>query len=160
VWRAVPGRPRRLSSSGSAVFIGLRGLVIVFWFIRRKGSYCRDCGIATFRRMSSLTLAQGWWFAFGLLAVPVILVWNVIQRAGGAVLRAPVPPEFGFHRAPRDFISCDENNIGQVVAVVPSREQCPEGTVAAEEAEVLEHFGSELGSNFYCLRPASAAGSP
>lgn len=40
---------------------GHQGIVVLMRFLSVRGPFCRDCGLSTYRRMSSDTLWQGWW---------------------------------------------------------------------------------------------------
>ncbi len=64
-------------------------------FLSQKGPFCRDCGIATFRSMSSKTLVQGWWGYGSFVITPFILLWNVLQRIRLGKLSPPVPAADG-----------------------------------------------------------------
>ncbi|HCT80840.1 MAG TPA: hypothetical protein DGT23_30600 [Micromonosporaceae bacterium] len=64
----------------NATFRGHRGIIIVMQFLKQKGPFCRDCGISTFRTMTSRTLVQGWWGYASFIITPFILIWNLIQR--------------------------------------------------------------------------------
>jgi hypothetical protein len=63
-----------------ATIRGHRGMILVMQFLHQKGPFCRDCGIATFRSMTSKTLIQGWWGYISFIITPFIVLWNVIQR--------------------------------------------------------------------------------
>lgn len=73
-----------------AHFRGHRGLILVMQFFGEKGPFCRTCGIATFRTMTSRTLVQGWWGYISFLVTPFILLWNLFQRTKVAKLPEPV----------------------------------------------------------------------
>jgi hypothetical protein len=68
-----------------------RGMVFVMQFRTLKGPYCRDCGIATVRDMSSQTLWQGWWGPASFFITPVILLINVVRRIQFGRMPSPTP---------------------------------------------------------------------
>ncbi|GIH11398.1 hypothetical protein Rhe02_94650 [Rhizocola hellebori] len=74
---------------------GHRGIIIVMQFLSQKGPFCRDCGIATFRAMSSKTMIQGWWGYASFIITPFILLWNLIQRVRLGKLSPPAPAPDG-----------------------------------------------------------------
>src|SRR3954466_12019103 len=51
-------------------FRGHRGMVVVMQFLRTDGPFCRDCGLAVFRRMTSHTLVQGWYGYASVVITP------------------------------------------------------------------------------------------
>ncbi|MEU6314892.1 hypothetical protein [Streptomyces sp. NPDC047014] len=77
---------------------GHQGLIVLMRFLSTPGPFCRDCGLATYRRMSSDTLWQGWWSPLSLVAAPVTLLMNLGPRAA---FRRLAPPSGGF-RPPLD----------------------------------------------------------
>lgn len=66
-----------------------RGMVFVMQFRTLKGPFCRDCGIATVRRMSAETLLQGWWGIASFFITPIILLINVVRRIQFGQMPAP-----------------------------------------------------------------------
>ncbi|MFF5703303.1 hypothetical protein ACFY7H_12480 [Streptomyces sp. NPDC012794] len=86
-WPAVPATVR-----------GHQGLLVLMRFLSVPGPFCRDCGTATYRRMSSDTLWQGWWGPLSLFVTPVVLLLNLGRRA--AFRRLGVPS--GGFRPPLD----------------------------------------------------------
>jgi len=64
----------------NATFRGHRGIIVVMQFLSQKGPFCRDCGISTFRTMTSRTLVQGWWGYASFLITPITLLINLFQR--------------------------------------------------------------------------------
>lgn len=55
------------------------------------GPFCRDCGLATFRRMQNRTLLLGWWSPLGILMTTIALVGNVRARGRLRKLAPPMP---------------------------------------------------------------------
>ncbi|MFJ9642271.1 hypothetical protein [Streptomyces sp. NPDC101206] len=86
---------------------GHQGMVVLMRFLRTEGPLCRDCGLATYRRMQSDTLWQGWWGPLSLFITPVTLLMNLGPRAAyyrlapptGAILR-PLDPGRPLWRRP------------------------------------------------------------
>ncbi|MEJ8645317.1 hypothetical protein WKI68_37125 [Streptomyces sp. MS1.HAVA.3] len=79
-----------------AIVRGHQGLVVMMRALSRTGPFCRDCGLATYRRMSSDTLWQGWWGPLSLFITPVTLLTNLAPRAAFHKL---APPTGGFRPA-------------------------------------------------------------
>lgn len=81
-------------------FRGHRGLLIMMTFLKESGIYCRTCGLAVFRTMTSRTLVQGWWGWSSFAITPAILLYNLFDRAKLNKLTAPVPAPDGTARMP------------------------------------------------------------
>ncbi|WKD35853.1 LppU/SCO3897 family protein [Streptomyces xanthophaeus] len=77
---------------------GHQGLIVLMRFLSLRGPFCRDCGLATYRRMSSDTLWQGWWGPLSVFITPVTLLMNLGPRAA---FRKLAPPAGG-HRPALD----------------------------------------------------------
>ena len=77
--------------TADTTFRGHRGMIILMSFLKTEGPFCRDCGISTFRTMTSRTLVQGWWGWASFIITPFILAWNLIARMKVARLAAPQP---------------------------------------------------------------------
>ncbi|MEV0412507.1 hypothetical protein AB0I68_17300 [Streptomyces sp. NPDC050448] len=75
---------------------GHQGMLVLMRFLRQDGPFCRDCGLATYRRMSSDTLWQGWWGPLSFFITPFTLLLNLGARAG---FRRLAPPAGGFRPA-------------------------------------------------------------
>ncbi|MFI7599933.1 hypothetical protein [Actinoplanes sp. NPDC049681] len=83
-------------------FRGHQGFVIVMRFLSMPGPFCRDCGLATFRSMTSRTLVQGWYGWASFLITPITVLLNLVRRGKVAGLSAPQPNPFGPSRPPMD----------------------------------------------------------
>ncbi|OEJ29186.1 hypothetical protein AS594_02905 [Streptomyces agglomeratus] len=59
-------------------------------FLKREGDFCRDCGTAFYRRMTSDTLWQGWWGPLSMVITPFTVLLNLGSRAVFRRLTAPV----------------------------------------------------------------------
>ncbi|MEV4190196.1 LppU/SCO3897 family protein, partial [Streptomyces toxytricini] len=68
---------------------GHQGMFVLMRFLRTEGPLCRDCGLATYRRMQSDTLWQGWWGPLSLFITPVTLLMNLGPRAAYYRLQPP-----------------------------------------------------------------------
>ena len=93
----------RLCGSVPAVdvtFRGHQGLVLIMRFLSVPGPFCRDCGLATFRRMTSRTLAQGWYGYASLLITPVTVLINLVRRRRVASLAPPRANPYAPSRTP------------------------------------------------------------
>ena len=79
-----------------------QGYLILMRFLSLPGPFCRDCGLATFRHMTSRTLALGWYSYLSLLIAPITLIINLVRRGKVANLPAPQPNPYGPSRRPMD----------------------------------------------------------
>ncbi|WP_067686705.1 hypothetical protein [Nocardia jejuensis] len=99
---------------------GHRGLLIIMQFLRSPGPYCRDCGIATFRKMTEETLLLGWWGLLSVLITPFVLLGNLSTRKQLLALPAPIP---GSPRPPmspgKPLTHRPAGVIGLVIASIP-----------------------------------------
>jgi hypothetical protein len=75
--------------AAQVTFRGHRGLIVLAQFLSMDGPFCRDCGLATFRRMTANTLLLGWWGAISVIATPVTLLINLVRRGKVAGLAPP-----------------------------------------------------------------------
>lgn len=80
-------------------FRGHQGMIFVMRFLRRPGPFCRDCGLATYREMTSRSLVQGWWGWLSMFINPITMLVNLAPRRTVAALPPPVP---GSPRPPLD----------------------------------------------------------
>ncbi|WP_406192883.1 hypothetical protein OH807_01745 [Kitasatospora sp. NBC_01560] len=80
-----------------ATFRGHLGLIVILKYLKRRGPYCRSCGIATHREMTSDSLWQGWWGIPSMIVNPIVMLINVPQRLKINKLPEPLP---GAPRAP------------------------------------------------------------
>jgi hypothetical protein len=72
-------------------FRGHTGMLFVMRFWSVSGPFCRDCGIATFRRVVSTTLVTGWWGILSFFITPFVLLADVIRRREVKRLAPPNP---------------------------------------------------------------------
>nr|WP_141726338.1 hypothetical protein [Actinacidiphila rubida] len=77
---------------------GHQGFLVMMRFLKLPGNFCRTCGIATHRDMTTKTLYQGWWGIGSFIVTPITVVMNLITR--GKFTKLPVPS--GSVRPPRD----------------------------------------------------------
>ncbi len=66
------------------------GILVFSRVVTQRGPFCRDCGLAHFRNLTSRTLSTGWWSIFSIFITPVVLLLNLIGRARITALSAPV----------------------------------------------------------------------
>jgi hypothetical protein len=85
-----------------ATFRGHVGMVYLMRFKRFEGPFCRDCGLGTFRHMTSRTLVQGWYGYGSFFITPITVVINLFRRNKVAKLAPPQPNPFGPSRQPMD----------------------------------------------------------
>lgn len=90
---AVPGC--RLCGAQHVENIAVRahqGFLLFMRFHRFDGPFCRSCGRAMVREMTSKTLWQGWWSPFSLVAfTPFTLLWNLVAHLKFSKLPQSVP---------------------------------------------------------------------
>jgi hypothetical protein len=77
-------------------------MIVIMRFLHLEGPFCRDCGLATFRRMTARTLIQGWWGYASFIITPITVVINLVRRGTVAALPAPQPAPNGQSRPPAD----------------------------------------------------------
>jgi len=85
-----------------AKFRGHQGFVVMMRFLSLDGPFCRDCGLSTFRSMTSRTLVQGWYGYASFIITPITVLMNIARRGKVAKLPAPQPNPFGPSRPPMD----------------------------------------------------------
>lgn len=68
---------------------GHQGMLVLMRFLRQEGPFCRDCGLATYRKMSADTLWQGWWGPLSLFITPVTVLMNLAARSRFVGLAPP-----------------------------------------------------------------------
>jgi hypothetical protein len=110
-----PGQPQRLANGQLAVtscrfcgnvpavkatFRGHQGMLVVMRFLSTEGPFCRDCGLGTFRHMTSRTLVQGWYGYASFVITPITVLINLVRRGKVAKLAPPQPNPFGPSRPP------------------------------------------------------------
>ncbi len=83
-------------------FRGHRGMIIAMQNRSVDGPFCRDCGMATFRDLTSKTLIQGWYSYASFVITPIIVLWNIVNRGKVAGLAPPQPSPYGGARQPMD----------------------------------------------------------
>jgi hypothetical protein len=88
--------------AAAATFRGHQGFIVVMRFLSLEGPFCRDCGLATFRRMTSRTLVQGWYGWASFIITPITVLINLVRRGRVANLGAPQPNPYGPSRPPMD----------------------------------------------------------
>ncbi|WP_373302741.1 LppU/SCO3897 family protein [Streptomyces litmocidini] len=76
-----------------------QGMVVIMRTLTRRGVFCRTCGLAVYRTMTSDTLVTGWWGVFSLFVTPFVVLGNVLG-ARSAFRRLPEP--YGALRPPLD----------------------------------------------------------
>jgi hypothetical protein len=83
-------------------FRGHQGFIVMMRFLSMDGPFCRDCGLATFRRMTSRTLVQGWYGYASFIITPITVLMNLARRGKVASLPAPHPNPYAPSRPPMD----------------------------------------------------------
>lgn len=68
---------------------GHQGMLILMRFLSLKGPFCRGCGIAVHREMTTRTMWQGWWGYLSFLITPFTLLYNFVPRSKFNKLPAP-----------------------------------------------------------------------
>jgi hypothetical protein len=85
-----------------AKFRGHQGFIVMMRFLSLDGPFCRDCGLATFRTMTSRTLVQGWYGYASFIITPITVLMNIARRGKVASLPAPQPNPYGPSRPPME----------------------------------------------------------
>jgi hypothetical protein len=84
----------------ATTFRGHQGMIVLMRFLRTEGPFCRDCGLGTFRHMTSRTLVQGWYGYGSFIITPITVLINLFKRNKVAKLPPPQPNPFGPSRQP------------------------------------------------------------
>jgi hypothetical protein len=95
----------RICGSGPAApatFRAVVGAVMMHTIWTAHGPYCRDCGLHTFRRQTTKTLAGGWCSIGAIVLTPIFLLMNIAARGKVANLPAPQRRPDGRGQAPLD----------------------------------------------------------
>jgi len=88
--------------AAAVTFRGHQGMVFIMRFLSVKGPFCRDCGLATFRDLTSRTLVQGWWGYASSVITPFTVLINLLRRGRVARLDPPQPAPYATSRPPLD----------------------------------------------------------
>ncbi|MGW6276377.1 LppU/SCO3897 family protein [Kribbella sp. NPDC055071] len=56
---------------------GHQGMIILMRFLKLRGPFCRTCGIASVRDMTSKSLWQGWWGIGSAIINPITMLMNI-----------------------------------------------------------------------------------
>ncbi|MFC8588057.1 hypothetical protein ACFUGD_26415 [Streptomyces sp. NPDC057217] len=67
-----------------------QGMIIIMRTVTRRGVFCRTCGLAVYRQMTSDTLLTGWWGLFSFFVTPFVVLGNAFG-ARAALRRLPEP---------------------------------------------------------------------
>ncbi|GAB2719246.1 hypothetical protein [Nocardia thraciensis] len=93
-----PAYPQRLycqhcgATPAAAVTIrSHRGFILMMQFVRMPGPFCRDCGLATLRRMTIESVWLGWWGPLSLFINGITIVSNMSAHSRIAQLPPPIP---------------------------------------------------------------------
>lgn len=63
--------------AADATVRGHQGLLILMRFLKLDGPFCRFCGIASVREMTSKSLWQGWWGIGSSIINPITMLMNI-----------------------------------------------------------------------------------
>ncbi|WP_344113969.1 LppU/SCO3897 family protein [Kribbella alba] len=75
----------------NATVRGHQGLLILMRFLKLQGPFCRTCGIATVREMTSKSLWQGWWGVGSSIINPITMLTNIGPWSKFKNLPEPAP---------------------------------------------------------------------
>ncbi|WP_255954724.1 hypothetical protein [Streptomyces odontomachi] len=78
---------------------GHQGMVLMMRFLKRRGVFCRSCGLAIWREMQSDTMVQGWWGMASAFITPLTLLFNLLVLS--TIRGVPAPAAMGW-RPPAD----------------------------------------------------------
>ncbi|MET7771368.1 hypothetical protein [Nocardia sp. NPDC005366] len=70
---------------------GHRGFIFFMQFLKSPGPFCRDCGLATYRRMTVESMWIGWWGFLSAVINPVTMLINIPARSRITELPPPIP---------------------------------------------------------------------
>ncbi|WP_280217254.1 LppU/SCO3897 family protein [Nocardia neocaledoniensis] len=93
-----------------------RGFLMYMRFITEPGPFCRDCGTATYRRLTVESAVLGWYGAISVVANPVIMLQNIGAAKRVRRLPAPIP---GGPRAPLDPGKPLWRRVGMLGLLIP-----------------------------------------
>lgn len=63
--------------AADATVRGHQGLLVLMRFLKLDGPFCRFCGIASVRQMTSRSLWQGWWGLGSSIINPITMLMNI-----------------------------------------------------------------------------------
>ncbi|MFD7450486.1 hypothetical protein [Kitasatospora sp. NPDC059827] len=102
----------------NATIRGHQGFIVVLRYLKRRGPYCRDCGIATHREMTSDSLWQGWWGIPSMIINPIVMLLNIPQRSKINKLAEPVPGAPGTPMDPGKPVYLRPTIVGVLIPAV------------------------------------------
>ncbi|MGZ0145711.1 LppU/SCO3897 family protein [Kribbella sp. WER1] len=70
---------------------GHQGLIILMRFLKLQGPFCRTCGMASVRDMTSKSLWQGWWGIGSSIINPITMLMNIGPMQKFKSLPEPTP---------------------------------------------------------------------
>ncbi|MFJ5921599.1 hypothetical protein ACIQF6_03210 [Kitasatospora sp. NPDC092948] len=79
---------------------GHQGFLVLMRFLKVQGPFCRNCGLATVRKMTSDSLWQGWWGLASAVINPITMLSNLAAWSKIRRLAAPLPRGWGIPAAP------------------------------------------------------------
>lgn len=77
--------------AADATVRGHQGLIILMRFLKLEGPFCRTCGVATVRDMTSKSLWQGWWGIGSAIVNPITMLMNIGPMQKFKCLPEPAP---------------------------------------------------------------------
>ncbi|WP_067818754.1 hypothetical protein [Nocardia inohanensis] len=83
-----------ICGSTPAAHIGFnrhQGLLLYMRFISLSGTFCRDCGLATYRSETTKSLWQGWWGPLSMFINGITVLSNLHGRSVALRLPPPIP---------------------------------------------------------------------
>jgi hypothetical protein len=63
--------------AADATVRGHQGLIVIMRWLKLQGPFCRTCGIASVRDMTSKSLWQGWWGIGSSIINPIMMLMNI-----------------------------------------------------------------------------------
>ncbi|GAA1570126.1 hypothetical protein GCM10009789_24610 [Kribbella sancticallisti] len=67
------------------------GLIVVMRFLKLEGPFCKTCGVATIREMTSKSMLQGWWGIGSAIVNPITMLVNLGTYSKFKNLPEPAP---------------------------------------------------------------------
>ncbi|GAB2719141.1 hypothetical protein [Nocardia thraciensis] len=73
-----------------ATIYGHRGLLLWMTFRRETGPFCRECGLATYRRMTLENVWRGWWSPLSVFINALTMLFNLLTYRDISRLPPPI----------------------------------------------------------------------
>lgn len=95
---------------------GHQGMIVIMRSLRRRGTFCHTCALASFREMQTDTMLMGWWGPMSAFITPIVLLINLAALSGIRRIPAPMAPGW---RPPLDPGKPVFRRPAGIVALIP-----------------------------------------